>query len=96
MKLLRGVVSGVTWSAASRAGEQAVAVLSTVVLAWLLDPADFGVLGMATVATGFVTLVSDVGMPQALVQRKESPAAAADTFFWITVAFGITGATGLV
>src|SRR5688500_13490253 len=44
---------------------------STVVLARLLTPADFGLITMVTAATGFVAMFKDLGLSMATIQRKE-------------------------
>ncbi|MDT5271968.1 MAG: hypothetical protein QOH49_4154 [Acidobacteriota bacterium] len=59
---------------------------ATVVLARLLTPADYGLIGMVAVLTGFVSLFKDVGLSQATVQREEVTAAQVSTLFWVNVA----------
>ncbi|KPF63275.1 lipopolysaccharide biosynthesis protein [Porphyrobacter sp. AAP60] len=49
----------------------AIQILQLAVLSRLLTPEDFGLVGMAMVATMFVRLFSDVGLPMATVQREE-------------------------
>lgn len=46
-------------------------IVQLAVLSRLLTPEDFGLVGMAMVATMFVQLFSDVGLPMATVQREE-------------------------
>lgn len=58
---------------------------ATVVLARLLTPADYGLIGMVAVVTGFVSLFKDMGLSQATVQREEINAAQVSTLFWVNV-----------
>ena len=58
---------------------------ATIVLARLLTPADYGLIGMVAVVTGFVSLFKDMGLSQATVQREEVTAAQVSTLFWINV-----------
>ncbi|MET0648488.1 MAG: lipopolysaccharide biosynthesis protein [Pyrinomonadaceae bacterium] len=58
---------------------------ATVVLARLLTPDDYGLIGMVAVVTGFVSLFKDLGLSQATVQREEITAAQVSTLFWINV-----------
>src|SRR3990172_168793 len=44
---------------------------STMVLARLLTPKDYGLIGMVSVVTGFVALFMDLGLSMATVQRAE-------------------------
>lgn len=59
---------------------------ATVVLARLLTPADYGLIGMVAVVTGFVSLFKDMGLSQATVQREEITAAQVSTLFWVNIA----------
>lgn len=59
---------------------------STVVLARLLAPEDYGLIGMATVIIGFVELFKDLGLSAATVQKAEINHKQVSTLFWINVA----------
>ncbi len=62
---------------------------STVVLARLLTPADFGLVAMVTALTGFVAMFKDAGLSLATVQRDEIDHAQVSTLFWINVAASV-------
>ena len=55
------VYSGVRWSASSKYGAEGVQVLVSLTLARLLAPEYFGLLGMATVITGFAAVFKNLG-----------------------------------
>ena len=59
---------------------------STVVLARLLAPEDYGLLGMATVIIGFVELFKDLGLSAATVQKEQIDHQQVSTLFWINLA----------
>src|ERR1700730_8441846 len=61
---------------------------STMVLARLLVPADFGLVGMVTACTGFLGLFRDAGLSMATVQRVSITRAQTSMLFWINVAVG--------
>jgi O-antigen/teichoic acid export membrane protein len=61
---------------------------STVVLARLLTPEDYGLVGMVAVVTGFVLLFKDLGLSAATVQRSEISNAQISTLFWVNVIVG--------
>jgi O-antigen/teichoic acid export membrane protein len=63
---------------------------SMVVLARLLVPADFGLVGMATACTGFLDLFRDAGLSMATVQRATITRAQISTLFWINLGVGAT------
>jgi O-antigen/teichoic acid export membrane protein len=61
---------------------------SMVVLARLLVPEDFGLVGMVTACTGFLGLFRDAGLSMATVQRVSITRAQTSMLFWINVAVG--------
>jgi PST family polysaccharide transporter len=66
---------------------------TTMVLARLLSPQDFGLQGMMVAMTGFLALFQDAGLGMATVQRLEVTHEQTSTLFWINVALGVTLAT---
>jgi PST family polysaccharide transporter len=70
-----------------------VQTATTMVLARLLSPQDFGLLGMVVVVTGFLALFQDAGLGMATVQRLEVTHEQTSTLFWINVAVGAILAT---
>jgi O-antigen/teichoic acid export membrane protein len=63
-----------------------VQTASTVVLARLLTPEDYGMIAMITAVTGFVTLFKDLGLSMATVQKAEITHEQVTMLFWINVA----------
>ena len=76
------MVSGVSWSAVSQLVTQLVAFATTIVLARLLVPADFGIVGMAALYAGLVQMLAEVGLGAALIQRRDLGDRDLDTVFW--------------
>src|SRR5204863_6189420 len=58
---------------------------STVLLARLLTPSDFGLISMVTGITGFVEAFKDAGLSLATVQRERINHHQVSTLFWINV-----------
>lgn len=58
---------------------------STMILARLLTPMDFGLIFMVTAVTNFVALFKDAGLSMATVQKAEITHAQVSTLFWINV-----------
>ena len=92
MSLRRQTASGFRWTAASQAGRQGMQLLTIAVLAHLLQPTDFGLIAMATVATGFITLFRDLGTSAALIQRRELSDRLVASLFWVNAGFGLLAA----
>lgn len=63
--------------------------VSTVVLARLLTPADFGLVAMVTAITGFGQAFADLGLSEATIQQPEISHRQVSTLFWINVAIGL-------
>jgi len=61
---------------------------SLMVLARLLGPKDFGLVGMVTAFTGVLTLFRDFGLSSAAVQRKSVTDEQISTLFWINILVG--------
>ena len=88
MSLKHRAVSGIKWSAISQFGRQGTQVLTTIILARLLSPADFGLLGLAMVIVGFLSIFKDLGTGTAIIQQKELPKTLLPSLFWINAGFG--------
>jgi PST family polysaccharide transporter len=67
----RSLASGVVWTAGAKWAAQVLSWASTLVVARLLTPADYGLIGMATVYLGLVQLVSEFGLGAAIVQKGD-------------------------
>jgi O-antigen/teichoic acid export membrane protein len=71
------------------AGDQAVIfvlrMVSTVVLARLLTPEDYGLFGMVTVLVAFITVFIDFGLSMAAIQKHDLTHSDASDLFWINV-----------
>ena len=65
-----------------------VRVGSLMILARLLDPKDFGLVGMVTAVTGVFQLFKDFGLSTATIQRKTVTDEQVSTLFWINMLLG--------
>ena len=77
---------------ASVAGQGATLVLRTgamIIMARLLTPKDFGLVGMAAAATGLLNLIKDAGLGVAMVQRDVITDKQASALFWINFTLGV-------
>ena len=58
---------------------------SLMVLARLLTPRDFGLVGMVTAITGVLSLFRDFGLSSAAIQQVEVTDQQVSTLFWINI-----------
>jgi O-antigen/teichoic acid export membrane protein len=61
-------------------------LVSTMILARLLTPRDFGLVAMVMTVTGFLRVFKDAGLSVATVQRERITHAQVSNLFWINVA----------
>ncbi|NCD40829.1 MAG: lipopolysaccharide biosynthesis protein [Bacteroidia bacterium] len=64
-------------------------IISMMILARILTPADFGLIAMVTAITGFILVFKDMGLSMATVQRSEINHEQISTLFWINVAISV-------
>jgi O-antigen/teichoic acid export membrane protein len=83
------MTDGVVWTATSRVLQQLFRIAVTAVLARLLVPEDFGVVGMALIFTGLVALVNEFGLSSAIIQRTEVSQEHLCSAFWVNVMTGL-------
>lgn len=72
----------------SQAANFIVRLGSLMMLARLLDPRDFGLVGMVTAVTGVLNLFKDFGLSTATVQRTTITEEQISTLFWINLSVG--------
>lgn len=64
-----------------------VLFLSNILLIRLLAPQDFGLVAMVTLCVAFVTMLQDLGLNQATIQREHISQAQMSGLFWLSVGF---------
>jgi PST family polysaccharide transporter len=83
--LARKSVRGGMATMAGHGIQLAIGVCQTVILARLLTPADYGIIGMATVVVGFAVMFKDAGLSMATVQRESISHEQISTLFWLNL-----------
>ncbi|MFL5734135.1 MAG: lipopolysaccharide biosynthesis protein [Chloroflexia bacterium] len=81
-------MQGAIWSYGGFLASKGVLFVATLLLARLLSPADFGVVGMALLVITVFDILRDFGIGSALIQRSRDTAAAADMAFVLSTALG--------
>lgn len=70
------------WNVIDRVAAQALYAVTGIILANLLSPQDFGLVGAVLVFQAFASLLVDSGFSSALIQRKEPTRADYSTVLW--------------
>lgn len=72
----------------SEIGSNIFRLLGTVVMARLLTPEHFGLVGMVTALAAFAEMFKDLGLGTATIQQKEITHEQISTLFWMNVGIG--------
>ncbi len=67
----------------------AISIVATAILARLLSPQDYGLIGMVAVATNFVAMFKDLGLSLATIQRSEISVEQISTLFWVNLTLSV-------
>lgn len=82
MSLGSQVSQGLKWQAVNMGGRLLLSLGVFGTLSRLLDPADFGLMGLVYVYSSFVGLLADQGVQAAVIQRANLEPGHVDTSFW--------------
>lgn len=77
------------WNSIDKLSQQVLYAVTGIVLANILSPEDFGLVGAILVFQAFATLFVDSGFSNALVQRKDPTATDYSTVFWFNLAMSV-------
>lgn len=72
MSIKKKAISGVSWTFANQFGSQGVTFLVSIILARILEPRDFGIIGMITIFMAIGSSLIDSGLTQSLI-RTQNP-----------------------
>lgn len=89
MNLKEKTIKGLTWSGISQVITQISQLSITAILARLLSPNDFGLLGMTVVFTNFINIFCEMGVSGALIQRQDLDESHYSSVFWLNIMSGI-------
>jgi len=91
LKLKHKIFGGVVWNSIGLIIDNGLSMIVKLILARLLLPEDFGIIGFAVVFTGMIKVFGDMGMSAALIQRKDKDLKPIDydTAFWVGIAWGL-------
>lgn len=82
-------INGVLWSAIQRYGNQVITLVISIVLARLLEPRQFGLVGMLAVFVGISQTFIDSGLGTALIQKKKTTDEDFSTVFYFNLLVSI-------
>jgi O-antigen/teichoic acid export membrane protein len=80
---------GIIWMVGARMFDRCIGIVSTLILARLLVPADFGLVAMATAIAAILDLLGAFNFDLALIQNKDAGRKQYDTVWTFNVIFGV-------
>ncbi len=83
------VAKGTAWVIAWRLATRNIGLVSTLILVRLLEPADFGLIAIATGVIASVDALSSIGVQEALIRDRNRDRALYDTGFAISLVRGL-------
>lgn len=88
--LKQRTLNAYVWDMAGMFLKRGVTFVISIFLARLLDPSEFGLVGMAMVFVSIAQVLIDVGFSSAIIQKQDTPPGAYDTIFFINLGIGFT------
>lgn len=92
----RKMAKGAAWMVFFKLLERSLGLISTVILARLLVPADFGLMAMAMSIAAVLELLGAFGFDTAIIQNQQAERRHYDTAWTFEVLFGLASAVALV
>lgn len=87
----RATARGAAWLTLQTLSARVFSLLSQLVLAWLLVPSDFGLIGLAYTVTTMVRTLVSFGVDDVLLQRQRTIRLWQSSAFWATLGLSLLG-----
>jgi O-antigen/teichoic acid export membrane protein len=84
LNLTRTLSGGVAWSTAARLLINILQFGSTIIVARLVSPYDYGLAAIVATIVGFAVIVAEMGVGSALVHQKDASGSDLAAAFWLT------------
>lgn len=82
-------LSGIKWSAIERFGVQGIQFIIGLILARLLSPSDYGIIGMLAIFMAISQTIIDSGFSKALIQKQDRTEVDFSTAFFFNIVVGL-------
>lgn len=83
------ILAGFAWQSMTKLFVQIFSWVSTIIVARILTPDDYGLMATVGIFTGLLTLLVEMGLAQGLIQKTEISSEEEDGIFYISVFSGI-------
>lgn len=89
MDIKEKTINGVIWSAIERFSVQIIQFIVQIIIARLLLPSDYGLIGMLAIFMALAQTFTDGGLSNALIQKKDRNETDYSTVFYFNIVIGI-------
>lgn len=87
--LKRKTVKGFFWSSLESLFSQGQGIIFGIILARMLSPQEFGLLGMITIFISIAQVFVDSGLSQSLIRKQNCSTLDYSTIFWVNIILGL-------
>jgi len=94
--LNNSIARGAIWMVALKFSIKGLSIISTMILARLLTPDDFGLMALASAVYAMVNIIREFGFDTALIQNQNANRGHYDTAWTMEIIFAITAASIIV
>lgn len=88
----RKIAKGAIWMILVKVIERSLGLISTLILARILVPQDFGLIALAMSVLGILEILGSFGFDIALIQNQQAPRSHYDTAWSLTLVYGVISA----
>ena len=85
---MKALYTGTLWVVAARWGIRAIGLVSTIILARLLTPADFGIIALAMLVVGLIEIFNETGLAIYIIRHPDPQRSHFDTVFTLQLIIG--------
>lgn len=89
MSLAKKTAQGTIWVSITFGAGKFLIFISSAILARLLSPADFGLVGLAMIAMNYLSILNGMGVGKALIYKQDRLEESANTAFWLSCTVGL-------
>ncbi|MFP4560540.1 MAG: lipopolysaccharide biosynthesis protein [Thiohalorhabdus sp.] len=89
------IATGAAWMLGMRVVVRSIGMISTIIVARLLTPEDFGLVALATSIYALVEFLGAFGFGEAIIQRRDADRSHYDTAWTMNMAFGLLALVAL-
>jgi O-antigen/teichoic acid export membrane protein len=86
---IKKAVSGIAWDGSTKLITQILTWVSTIVVARILTPDDYGIVAISGVFIGVLLIVTDMGLMSSLINMKQVQKDDYDSVFWLNMLLSV-------